>query len=364
MSVFNAVSYDDHQQVAFGADEASGLRAIIAVHDTRLGPAVGGCRMFPYDSDEAALDDVLRLSRGMTYKSALAGLPMGGGKSVILGDPERDKTPQLLRAMAEFIDGLGGRYVAAEDSGTSVEDLRCMSQFTPHVAGIGATEHGGDPSPSTAKGVFIAIKTALAHRLGVSDLCDVRIAVQGLGHVGFALAGMLRSEGATVFAADINALRLEKACHELGVLPVELDDILSADVDVLAPCALGGALNAETIPTLRAGIVAGAANNQLRSNADGELLADRGILYCPDFLINAGGIIDVHYQRTEKERSALDSHLQSIGARLAEVLRRADQSHRPTGDIAEDLARELLAKHSTQSPVTGGTTGSTKRLVA
>lgn len=346
MSVFTASSYDSHEQVVFGADRNSGLRAIIAVHDTRLGPAVGGCRMLPYASDEAALDDVLRLSRGMTYKSALAGLPMGGGKSVIIGDPKSAKSPELLRAMAQFVDGLGGRYVAAEDSGTSVEDLRCMARYTTHVSGVGMTEHDGDPSPSTAKVVFIGIQTALAHRLAVSDLAGVRVAIQGLGHVGYALAALLRAVGAEVLAADINSLNVDRAAHELGVIPIGLDEVLSADVDVFAPCALGGALNTDTIPRLRAGIVAGAANNQLQRDADGEQLADRGILYCPDFLINAGGIIDVHYQRSGQDRSALEAHLQGIGTRLGEVLRRADQSHRPTGEIAEDLAEELLARAS------------------
>ncbi|WP_439102509.1 Glu/Leu/Phe/Val family dehydrogenase [Congregibacter sp.] len=342
MTVFSAPSFDDHEKVVFAADRASGLRAIIAVHDTRLGAAVGGCRMYPYGSDDEALDDVLRLSRGMTYKSALAGLPLGGGKSVIIGDPTQDKSPALWRAMAEFIDSLGGRYVAAEDSGTSVADLRAMSQHTAFVSGFAATEHGGDPSPSTARGVFVAIRRALAHRLGASDLQGVRVAVQGLGHVGYALAELLAKAGARVLASDINAENLARAEAELGVTAVAADDILFADVDVLAPCALGGALNVESIAGLRAGIVAGAANNQLRDRADGARLADRGILYCPDFLINAGGIIDVHYQRSGMDRSALLSHIESIGDRLGEVLERADRCHRPTEDIAEKLAEELM----------------------
>ncbi|EAQ96224.1 Glu/Leu/Phe/Val family dehydrogenase [Congregibacter litoralis] len=342
MTVFTAPSFDDHEKVVFAADRASGLRAIIAVHDTRLGAAVGGCRMFPYGSDDEALDDVLRLSRGMTYKSALAGLPLGGGKSVIIGDPAQDKTPALWRAMAEFIESLGGRYVAAEDSGTAVADLRAMSQHTSFVSGFAATEHGGDPSPSTALGVYVAIRRALAHRLGASDLQGVRVAVQGLGHVGYALAELLVKAGARVLASDINGANIARAESELGVTAVAADDILFADVDVVAPCALGGALNVDSIAKLRAGIVAGAANNQLRDRADGARLADRGILYCPDFLINAGGIIDVHYQRSGLDRSALPSHIESIGDRLGEVLERADQCHQPTVDIAETLAEELL----------------------
>ncbi|MFK7830852.1 MAG: Glu/Leu/Phe/Val dehydrogenase [Congregibacter sp.] len=343
MSVFSAESFDDHERVVFAADKDSGLRAVIAVHDTTLGPSVGGCRMFPYLSDAAALDDALRLSRGMTYKSALAGLPMGGGKSVIIGDPRRDKSPSLWKAMAEFVDGLGGCYVAAEDSGTSVEDLRCMATYTRFVSGIGATEYGGDPSPSTAHGVFLAIRAALQHRLANDDLGGVRVAVQGLGHVGFALSQMLRASGAVVLAADINEDNLRRAERELGVIPVSQQEILASDVDVFSPCALGGVLNEQSIPLLRAGIVAGAANNQLRSTSDGGQLAGRGILYCPDFLINAGGIIDVHYQRSGLDRAGLDAHLAGIATRLAEVLRRADASRLSTNDIAEQLAREILS---------------------
>ncbi len=356
MGVFNALAFDEHEHLVFGCDHDTGLRAIIAVHDTTLGPAVGGCRMYPYGSDEEALDDVLRLSRGMTYKSALAGLPLGGGKSVIIGNPATDKSPALFQAMGRFVDSLGGRYVAAEDSGTSVADLHLMAAATDHVTGIGTTEHGGDPSPNTALGVFVAIKAALSHRLGGDELKGIRVAVQGLGHVGFHLASLLRGEGARVLAADINEGNLERAVQELGVEPVSQDEILFADVDVLAPCALGGALNSETIPRLRAGIVAGAANNQLREPGDGARLVDRGILYCPDFLINAGGIIDVHYQRMGLDRADLTTHIEGIGDRLLEVLRRADGCHSPTQSIAEALARELLNHRSR--------VGADKRLVA
>jgi leucine dehydrogenase len=343
MSVFSAPAFDNHDEVCFASDADSGLRAIVAIHDRSLGPAVGGCRIYPYASDDDALDDVLRLSRGMTYKSALAGLPLGGGKSVIIADPRRDKTPALLAAMARFVDGLGGRYVAAEDSGTSVEDLRLMARYTPFVSGIQGSEHGGDPSPSTARGVFLAIRTALRHRLGSEDLTRVRVAVQGLGHVGQRLARLLADAGAEVLVADIDAERSKSVADGIGSRAVDADDILFADVDVLAPCALGGVLNEDTIPRLRTGIVAGAANNQLRDVGDAARLADRGILFCPDFLINAGGIIDVHYQRNDLDRAALDAHLQCIGDRLAQVLERADRTQQPTNIIAEAMARDVLA---------------------
>lgn len=345
MGVFNAVSFDEHEQLVFGHDRASGLRAIVAVHDTTLGPAVGGCRMYPYASEAAAVEDVLRLSRGMTYKSALAGLPLGGGKSVIIGDPATDKTRSLMLAMGRFVDSLGGRYVAAEDSGTGVDDLRVMGETTAHVSGIATTEYGGDPSPSTALGVFLSIRGALAHRLGCDDLRGVRVAIQGLGHVGFDLARRLVAAGAQVMASDRSVQRIERAEHELGVQRVSIDDVMGADVDVLAPCALGGVLNRESIPEIRAGIVAGAANNQLQQGSDADLLADRGILYCPDFLINAGGIIDVYYQRSDQDRRNLEAHIAGIVDRLGEVMQRADKSHRSTAVIAEELARELLARH-------------------
>ncbi|MEM6583095.1 MAG: Glu/Leu/Phe/Val dehydrogenase dimerization domain-containing protein [Pseudomonadota bacterium] len=342
MSVLSAPAYDSHELVAFHSDDRSGLRAIIAVHNTALGPSVGGCRMFAYPSDADALHDVLRLSRGMTYKSALAGLPLGGGKSVIIGDPRRDKTPELLRAMGDFVQSQGGRYVAAEDSGTGVADVRIMAERTEWVSGVMDNAHGGDPSPSTAFGVFLAIKTAIRLRLGVDDLRDIRVAIQGLGQVGFQLARHLCQAGAVVYATDIAGDNLKRAQRELGVRPVSADAILSLEADIFAPCAMGAVLNSETIPTLRCGIVAGAANNQLGSDEDGLALADRGILYCPDFLINAGGIIDVHYQRSGDHPQASKAHVGRISTTLEQVLQRSDTTGLPTAVVAEQLAESIL----------------------
>jgi len=344
MNVFSAPAFDDHEQICFARDPDSGLKAIIAIHDTTLGPAVGGCRMFPYASEDAALEDVLRLSRGMTFKSALAGLPLGGGKSVIIGDPRRDKSRELFLAMGGFVDSLGGRYVAAEDSGIAVADVRTMGENTVHVSGIGETEHGGDPSPSTALGVFLALRAAVRHRAGAEDLAGLRVAVQGLGHVGFHLARRLVDAGAEVFGADVNGDNVARAVRELGVTEVPADEILALEVDVVSPCALGAVLNSDSIPRLRAGIVAGAANNQLASRDDGARLMDRGILYCPDFLINAGGIIDVYHQRLGSDAATTRAHVARIEANLGEVLTRADACHRQTQDIAEDLAREVLGR--------------------
>ncbi len=342
MSVFSAPAFDQHELVTFAAHKATGLRAIIAVHDSTLGPGVGGCRMYPYASDDEALHDVLRLSRGMTYKSALAGLPMGGGKSVIIGDSRRDKTPALLHAMGDFIHSQGGRYVAAEDSGTGVADIRLMAERTPHVSGMNDNEFGGDPSPSTAYGVFLGIRTAVRHRLGADSCAGLRVAVQGLGHVGYHLARHLRDDGATVYGADLNEANLRRAVAELGVVAVPADEIMALEVDILCPCALGAVLNEQSINALRAGIVAGAANNQLATADDSARLQDHGILYCPDFLINAGGIIDVHHQRIGSADEVKRKHVERIEQTLSEVLLRADATRQPTHEIAEDLAREFL----------------------
>ena len=344
MSVFTNPAFDDHEHVAFCSDRDSGLRAIIAVHSSTLGPAVGGCRMYPYASEADALTDVLRLSRGMTYKSALAGLPFGGGKSVIIGDPRRRKTPALFESMGEFIDSLGGRYVAAEDSGTCVADIAAMAGRTAHVSGLQAgAEHGGDPSPSTAYGVYLGICTAVHHRLGRDAMRGLRVAVQGLGNVGFLLAGRLAADGAVVFGADVNRENLERAVSIHGINGVDVEDILRLEVDVFAPCAMGGVLDHKAVEELRAGIVAGAANNQLASEAQADQLWERGILYCPDFLINAGGIIDIYHQRMGSDRAAMLDHVQRIEANLQEILFRSDRAGRSPHLVAEALAREYLS---------------------
>jgi leucine dehydrogenase len=348
MIVFSNPAFDHHQLVSFGEDRDSGLRAIIAVHDTRLGPAVGGCRMFPYASEDEALRDVLRLSRGMTYKSALAGLPFGGGKSVIIGDPREHKSEALLLAMADFVNSLGGRYVAAEDSGTGVDDIRTMSQRTEFVSGLqDGAAHGGDPSPSTAYGVYLGIRTAVRHRMGSDSLKGLRVAIQGLGNVGFHLAGFLSADGAIVYGADVNRDNLVRARNAHGILPVSADQVLSMEVDVLAPCAMGAVLNSETVDRLRAGIVAGAANNQLADDSQALHLFDRGILYCPDFLINAGGIIDVYHQRMASDPAVAREHINRIESNLTEILYRSDQAGRSPHLIAEELAEEHLMAQST-----------------
>ncbi len=349
MAVFSLSDFADHEQVVFVSDDKSGLKAIIAVHNSNLGPALGGCRMWPYATEEEAVRDVLRLSRGMTYKSAMANLKLGGGKSVIIGNPRTHKTPELLAAFARALEQLNGRYIAAEDSGTSVADMKYMTQFTQHVAGIhdkpsDAGTRSGDPSPATAYGTFIGIKAAVKERLGRDSLDGLRVAVQGVGNVGFDLARQLKEAGAQLWVTDIHREPLVQAGKELGATVVAPDEIFGLDVDVFAPCALGAILNDTTIPQLKAKIVAGAANNQLAEARHGLELMKRGILYAPDYVINAGGIIDVYHERIGFDRSALLKHIEGIHDNLMEVFERARAEERPTGEVADAIAEERFQR--------------------
>ena len=349
MAVFSLSDFADHEQVVFVSDDKSGLKAIIAVHNSKLGPALGGCRMWPYASEEEAVRDVLRLSRGMTYKSAMANLKLGGGKSVIIGNPRTDKTPALLAAFARALEQLNGRYIAAEDSGTSVADMKFMTQFTQHVAGIHdkPSDEGtrsGDPSPATAYGTFIGIQAAVKERLGRDSLDGLRVAVQGVGNVGYDLARQLKEAGARLWVTDIHREPLVQAGRELGATVVAPDEIFGLDVDVFAPCALGAVLNDSTIPQLKASIVAGAANNQLAEARHGVELMKRGILYAPDYVINGGGIIDVYHERIGFERAALIRHIEGIRDNLIEVFERAREEERPTAEVADAIAEERFRR--------------------
>ena len=349
MAVFSLSDFADHEQVVFVSDDKSGLKAIIAVHNSNLGPALGGCRMWPYASEEEAVRDVLRLSRGMTYKSAMARLKLGGGKSVIIGNPRTDKTPALLAAFARALEQLNGRYIAAEDSGTSVADMKAMTQFTRHVAGIHdkPSDEGmrsGDPSPATAYGTFVGIQTAVKERLGRDSLEGLRVAVQGVGNVGFDLARQLGEAGVKLWVTDIHREPLVQAGKELGATVVAPEEIFGLDVDVFAPCALGAILNDSTIPQLKAKIVAGAANNQLAEPRHGLELMKRGILYAPDYVINAGGIIDVYHERIGFERAALIRHIEGIRDNLMEVFERAREEERPTAEVADAIAEERFRR--------------------
>lgn len=341
MSVFSSPSFDNHELVSFTEHAESGLRAIIAVHNTNLGAAVGGLRMFPYADDHAALEDVLRLSRGMTYKSALAGLPMGGGKAVIIGDHREIKTPALLHAMGDFIESQGGRYITAEDSGTTVADMEQIGQRTKYVSGMESTQSfGGDPSPYTAYGVFCGIEAALQHRRGDKSLKKVRVAVQGAGAVGRYLVKRLLDAGATVSVADINRENLDQVIA-LGANAVSVDEIMTLEADVFSPCAMGAVLNERSIVNLKASIVAGGANNQLAATEHGDLLREKEILYAPDFVINAGGIIDIHHQRADSPNLS-DAHIARIGDTLSTIFAQSDVQNESTVAVAERLAEDVF----------------------
>ena len=349
MAVFTHPEFDGHELVAHHHDRATGLRAIIAVHSTRLGKGLGGCRMWPYASEVEAVTDVLRLSRGMTYKAAMAGLPQGGGKSVILGDPRRDKSPEMMRAMGRFVHTLGGRYVVAEDSGTGVADIRLMAEHTPYVGGLAdeksvAAGRTGDPSPATAYGVFVGLQAAVRAQLGRDQLNGLQVAIQGLGNVGYRLAAHLHEAGAKLWVTDLHTPAVERCAQEFGATPVSMDAIFGVDVDVFAPCALGAILNDSSIPQLKAKVIAGAANNQLAESRHDRLLAQRGILYAPDYVINAGGIIDIFYEGPQYDQAKVKAHLDRIRETLATIFERARSGGQPTGEIADRMAEERFKK--------------------
>ncbi|WP_374538241.1 Glu/Leu/Phe/Val family dehydrogenase [Chitinimonas taiwanensis] len=335
--VFNEPNFDAHEQVVFVSEPKSGLKAIIAVHNTHLGPAMGGCRMWNYASEAEAVTDVLRLSRGMTYKNAVAGLPIGGGKSVIIGNPKTDKTPALFEALGEALERLGGRYVTAEDVGTSPADMAHVAQKTSFVAGLGAS---GDPSPFTALGCFVGAQAAVKHQLKRDSMEGLIVALQGLGHVGYDYARRLHAAGAKLVVADIDQAALERARRELGAEVVPVDSIYDVQADIYAPCALGATLNPNTLSRLKAKIVAGAANNQLATADIGEALRQKGILYAPDFVINAGGIIKVCYEYLSKPEADVEAHVRQIGDTLAEVFARAEREGLPTSVVADRVAEQ------------------------
>jgi len=345
MAVFDHPDFDKHESLHFIQDAETGLRAIIAIHSTALGPAAGGCRRWQYVSDDDALTDALRLARGMTYKNAVAGLKFGGGKSVILASDTAPKSEALFRAFGRAVDSLGGRYITAEDVGCSVDDMRHVKIETDFVSGLpkDGVGAGGDPSPLTALGVFLGIKAAAETRLGTDSLQGVRVAVQGVGHVGLHLCRLLHDSGAEMTVADVNGDNLRLTRDELPVVEVPPADLLFSDVDVLAPCALGNILTSVTIPRLKAKVIAGAANNQLADESDGARLADRDILYAPDYVINAGGIINVaheYYGNSSEEQ--VRAEIGKIPQRLTAIFAEAKATSQPTNLIADELARRLV----------------------
>ena len=347
MSVFDHVEFDNHESVHYFRDENTGLKAIVAVHSTALGPGAGGTRRWIYNNDAEALTDVLRLSRGMTYKNAVAGLKFGGGKAVILASEDAPKSPELFRAFGRCVDSLSGRYVTAEDVGCSVDDMRYVREETQFVSGLpqSGRDAGGDPSPWTALGCFQGTEAAIQARLGKNSLDGIRVAVQGVGHVGFHLCKMLHEAGAELFVADVNGENLKMTLDAVPATVVPPSQIIFADVDVLAPCALGNILTSSTIPNIKAKVIAGAANNQLSTPADGLRLAQRDILYAPDYVINAGGIISVaHEYYGDASEDDVREDVGRIKDRLADLFRQSAETGRPTNELADELARKLVAE--------------------
>ncbi|KAJ56150.1 amino acid dehydrogenase [Actibacterium mucosum KCTC 23349] len=334
-----------HEQLLRVQDSETGLTGFIAIHSTQLGPAAGGLRMRPYPTEAEAAADALRLAQGMTFKNAAAGLPLGGGKSVIMGNPA-DKTPDMLAAFGRAIETLAGRYWTAEDMGMSPADMAHVARGTRYVAGLDDGEFAsGDPSPITARGIFNAIRVTARHRLQRDTLRGVHVAVQGLGHVGWALCGLLQDAGARLTVADISEARTARGAQEFGATVVAPDAILSVEADILAPCAIGGVLNTRTIPALQVKAVAGGANNQLATSDDGKALHARGILYAPDYVANAGGIINVATEilRIADRPAFVAEKLSAAEATLDAVLTQARAQNRSPADVADQTVATQMA---------------------
>ena len=346
LSVFNQPAFMGHEQVVFCQDEPTGLKAIIAIHNTILGPALGGTRMWDYRTEEEALTDVLRLSRGMTYKAAISGLNLGGGKAVIIGNPAKLKNEAFMRRFGRFVDSLGGRYITAEDVNMKTRDMEYVHMETDHVTGIPESMGGsGDPSPVTAYGVYMGMKATAKHVYGNDNLAGKSVAVQGVGQVGMYLVDHLTKEGAKVYITDIDENKLARVAKRSGAKVVGMDEIYDLDVDIYAPCALGATLNDDTIPRLQAAIVVGAANNQLQDERKhGYMLVDKGIAYAPDFLVNAGGLINVgaeYYGPYNRDRAHKDA--EKIYDTTLDILKMAAEESITTQEAAMKIAENRIA---------------------
>lgn len=339
--------FDAHESVHYFDDPKTGLKAIIALHSTHLGPAAGGTRFWHYSDNHAAVKDALRLSRGMSYKNALAGLPLGGGKAVIMADSVRNKTPEMLAQFGRSIEMLGGQYYTAEDVGMSDQDMVALSKETKYVAGLPAEngQVGGDPGPYTARGVYSGVKAAAKYRLGIDNMEGVHVTIQGVGSVGGGLAELLAADGAKLTIADVNQDRLDEVAQRLGAQICGLDEIMNVKADIFSPNALGGVLNADTIASLQVSAVAGGANNQFASEADAQSLFDRGILYAPDYVINSGGIINVGMEILgNKTVEQVYEKIDNIPLRLCEIWDESQAEKTPSAQIADKMARQLIGR--------------------
>jgi leucine dehydrogenase len=342
--VFGQVSFDGHEQVVFCNDKDTGLKAIIGIHNTVLGPALGGTRMWNYANEWEALNDVLRLSRGMSFKSSISGLNLGGGKAVIIGDAKTQKTPELMRKFGEYVNSLSGKYITAEDVGMETKDMDTVREVTQYVTGISEEKGGsGNPSPITAYGVFMGLKAATKYRFGSDNLEGKKVLVQGIGHVGEVLVQHLTESGAIVTIADINEDRLKAVGQKYGAKIFTGDDLYSAEVDIYAPCALGATINDATIHKIQAKVIAGAANNQLANEVvHGTILKDKGILYAPDFLINAGGVINVYSELANLTRAQVMEKTENIYNTSLEIFKFAETNNITTHQAAMSIAQKRI----------------------
>ena len=334
----------EHENVVFFQDKETGLKGIIGIHDTTLGPSLGGCRIWNYQNEADAVWDVLRLSRGMTFKSAISGIDLGGGKAVIINSNKEQRTEKFWRRFGQFVETLGGKYITAEDVGTSTQEIGYIMQETKHVAGKPIEAGGtGDPSPYTAQGVFLGLKASAKEAFGTDDLTGKKVAVQGIGHVGKYLVGHLTQAGAKVYISDINETNLKAVATEFGSVVVGTDEIYDLDMDIYAPCALGATVNSDTIHRLKCAVIAGAANNQLADEAlHGQMLIDKGILYAPDFLINAGGVISCYREVRELSEQQTMQYIEDIYSKTLKIFARAKAEKLPTQEAAIRIAKERI----------------------
>jgi len=342
---FRDVPVDGWEKIVHVEDQDTGMNAIIAVHDATLGPGCGGLRMFPYTSFDAALEDVKNLSRGMSYKNALGGIPFGGGKSVIIADPKTDKTDDIFRTFGRALNELNGAYYTAQDSGVSDHDLAVVHSVTKYVGGIKTDDIGGNPGPFTARGVWQGVKAAARQRLGADNLNGLHVCILGVGSVGMALADLLHEEGAILTVADVNEAATAHAAKHFGATVVTPEEAFAQEVDIFSPCALGGAINEMTLDQLKAKVIAGAANNQLKTPDMDAALKERDILYAPDFVINAAGVISVGLEILgEWTLDGLNARIDTIGVTLTQLFERAACENRPTGEVADEMALEVIER--------------------
>jgi len=345
MEIFKYMETYDYEQLVFCQDKTSGLKAIIAIHDTTLGPALGGTRMWNYASEEEAIEDALRLAKGMTYKNAAAGLNLGGGKTVIIGDPLKDKNEEMFRAFGRFIQGLNGRYITAEDVGTTVADMDIIHEETNYVTGISeAFGSSGNPSPVTAYGVYVGMKAAAKEAFGSDSLEGKTVAVQGVGNVAYTLCDYLHKEGAKLIVADINQASVDRAVNAFGAVQVGVDEIYAQDADIFAPCALGAIINDHTIPQLKAKVIAGSANNQLKDTKHGDIIHEMGIVYAPDYVINSGGVINVADELYGYNQDRAMKRVSGIYDTIEKIFAISKRDEVPTYVAADRLAEERIER--------------------